>query len=902
MSRRALLAGVLSGTLILGSSGGLVEASAPTFANTTPTPSVAYPVHMDVSAPLISEDDNRQGQDSDRGTDRAPKKLRRVQGGNSPALGSGTSALASAPNLISSFEGVGNGFSGPQGTFLVNAAPPDPNGAVGTGHYVEVVNTDFAIFNKSGAVLYGPVQINTLWSGFGGLCQSTNDGDPMVVYDRISDRWIISQFAVSGANGSSIPFLQCVAVSTTGDPTGAYARYSYAYSTFPDYPKVALWPDAYYVTFNMFNAAGTQFLGAKVCAYDRAKMVAAQPAAQVCFDTSSLYGGLLASTLDGKTPPPAGAPNYLVALGATNSDLAYWRFHADFSTPANSTFTGPTSLPIQSYAMACNGGTCIPQAGTAQQLDSLGDRLMYRLAYRNFGDHEALVVNHSVSAGASVGVRWYELRVGGGNLNVYQQGTYAPDASYRWMGSAAMDQSGNIGLGYSVSSGAMSPAIRYTGRLSTDPLGTMSQSEGTIINGTGSQSGSNLARWGDYTSLAIDPVDDCTFWYTNEYLTTTGAFNWHTRVGTFKFSGCGTPPPANDFSISASPSALSLQQGSSGTSTIATAVTAGTAETVTLAASGLPTGATAAFNPTSVTAGGSSTLTIATASTTLSGTYTVTVTGTAPSATHSTAITLTVMAPPPPPGSDPIVNGGFETGDASGWSATGTMAAVSAGAHSGLFGAQVGSTSPGGDSSLAQTFSVPPGGGSLSLWYQVHCTDSVTYDWATVTLRDNVTGATTTLLPRTCTNNGTWLQISTVLSDTAYGGHSVTLTLADHDDNFPGDPTFTYYDDVTLGPITPDFSLSVSPTSRSIPRGTFTTYTLTITQVGSFTDSVTLSVSGLPAGATASFNPGNTTGSMSTLTITTATNTPTGTYAITISGTSGTLAHRTTAGLTVRRR
>src|SRR6266404_8551392 len=290
---------------------------------------------------------------------------------------------ALAPATTFNFDGVGNGFSGPQGTFTVNSAPPDTNGDVGPNHYVQIVNSDFAVFNKSGTALFGPVPINTLWSGFGGGCQNNSDGDPVVLYDPMADRWVISQFSVT-----TQPFLQCVAVSTTSDPTGQYARYSFQYSNFPDYPKMGVWPDAYYQTFNLFNAAGTQFLGSQVCAYDRAKMLAGQPATQQCFTTSNSFGGLLPADLDGARLPPAGEPNWIVGLGANLNQLAFWKFHVDFATPGNTTFTGPSTLATAAFSEACSGGTCIPQSGTTQRLDSLADRLMFRLAYRNLGDHE----------------------------------------------------------------------------------------------------------------------------------------------------------------------------------------------------------------------------------------------------------------------------------------------------------------------------------------------------------------------------------------------------------------------------------------------------------------------------------------------------------------------------------
>ena len=562
-----------------------------------------------------------------------------------PALQSAAPALL-VPTTSTNFDGVGQGFSGPAGTFTVNSAPPDTNGDVGPNHYVQIVNTDFAVFNKTGTALFGPVPINTLWSGFGGGCQTNNDGDPVAIYDPIANRWVISQFSVTGANGGTVPFLQCVAVSQTADPTGSYFRYSFPYTGFNDYPKMGVWPDGYYTTFNMFNAAGTAFQGAKICAYDRAKMLTGAAATQQCFNTSTSFGGLLPSDLDGSRLPPAGSPNYVLALGSTANTLAFWKFHVDFTTPANSTFTGPTTLATAAYSEACGGGTCIPQSGTTQQLDSLADRLMFRLAYRNFADHEALVVNHSITAGSSTGVRWYEVRLANGTPSIFQQGTYAPDASFRWMGSIAMDQTGNMGLGFSVSSSSLHPQIHYTGRLVTDTAGTMPQGEGTILNGPGSQT-ANLSRWGDYSMMAVDPSDDCTFWYTTEYLPANGTFNWKTRIGSFKFPNCGAVA-TNDFSISASPNALTLGQNATGTSTISTAVVSGTAETVSLSVSGTPAGATASLSPTSVTAGGSSTLTV-NAGTAAGGTYTLTVTGTSPSATHSTTVTLTVQGPPPPP-------------------------------------------------------------------------------------------------------------------------------------------------------------------------------------------------------------------------------------------------------------
>lgn len=469
-----------------------------------------------------------------------PKKINKSNGlppdANDPAIQ--TSITQQAPATLGTFEGVGLGNYG------VNAAPPDTNGAIGRRYtdaagthqwYVQWVNEAFAVFDaQTGAIAYGPANGNTIWSGFGGTCQSSNDGDPIVQYDKIHDRWIFTQFAVS-----SQPYTQCVAVSTGPDPTGSYNRYSFSYGNqFNDYPKLSVWPDAYYITYNMF-ANGSTFSGGWVCAWDSAKMLAGQVATQQCFNTGSSHGGELPSDFDGTALPPAGEPNYVLEFG-TNS-LNVWKFHVDWATPANTTLTGPTSLSVASFNPACGGGTCVAQSGTSQQLDSLGDRMMYRLAYRNFGTYASIVANHSVKTGTNKrnqgsGVRWYELRVTGGNVSVFQQSTFAPDSTFRWMGSAAMDKMGNIVLGYSKSSSSTFPSIFYTMRNATDPVNTM-QPEASIFGGTGSQL-RTLSRWGDYAALSVDPTDDCTMYFTTEYLATSGTFNWHTRVGRLKAGNC----------------------------------------------------------------------------------------------------------------------------------------------------------------------------------------------------------------------------------------------------------------------------------------------------------------------------------------------------------------------------
>jgi hypothetical protein len=615
---------------------------------------------------------------------------------------------------------------------------------VGATQYVQSVNIGFQVFNKTtGASVLGPLGIGTLWSGFGGPCETAGNGDPVVIYDQIANRWVISQFA-----GATVPTDECVAVSTTSDATGSFFRYGFHLGTnFFDYPHLSVWPDAYYMSMNVFNSAGTAFLGPQPFAFDRAKMLTGAPAT---FITTGITGGpteetYLPADLDGSTLPPAGAPVSFVEFPGANT-YKLWHFHVDFTTPANSTFTLFSSPAAAGFSVLC-GATrdCVPQGGTTQRLDGIGDRLMFRLAYRNFGTHESVVGNYTVSSGGVAGIRWFELRnVTSGPVTKFQESTYQPDTTWRWMGSAAMDQQGNIALGYSASSASINPQIRYAGRLATDPVSTLPQPESTLFAGTGSQTG-GLNRWGDYSAMSVDPVDDCTFWYTTEYLAASGSFNWKTRIGSFKYPGCGgTPTP--DFSMSTTPSSVTVTAGSTANYTQNVTRTGGFTGSVSLSISGLPAGAAGTFTPNPNT-GATSALAITTSSTTPAGSYVFTVTGT----------------------------------------------------------------------------------------------------------------STTPALTRTS-----------------------TATL------------------VVQPPATGNFTLSISPASRSINPGQSTTYTITITRSGGFTGAVTFSVSGLGTGASGTFSPNPTTGNTSTLTVTTTTAATPGSRVFTVTGTSGTLTRTVTGTLVIK--
>jgi Secretion system C-terminal sorting domain len=412
-------------------------------------------------------------------------------------------------------------------------APPDNNGDVGPNHYFETVNVRFQIWNKTGTSLLGPLNLGTIWSGFPGPWSSSlNDGDPVVLYDEAAGRWFIAQFSLP--NYPNGPSYIIIAVSQTGDPTGSWYRYGYTYNYgIPDYPKFGVWPDGYYMSANAFSSGSLNYVGTINTAFERSQMLTGAAAQSVTFiGSSATTWSFLPSDWNGATAPPAGSPNYFLQL-ETNSSLSIYSFSVNWTTPASSTFTGPSVIATSAFSIL--PWTSVPQQGTGQQLDNLGDRPMHRLDYRNFGTHQSMVVCHSVNVGSNrAGVRWYEFRKPAATWTLYQEGTYAPaDGLHRWMGSIAINAAGHIALGYSVSSSTMFPSIMYTGRYATDPLGQMTIPEETIFAGLGSQTG--LSRWGDYTSMNVDP-NGINFWYVNQYQPATGSFNWRTRIANIDYT------------------------------------------------------------------------------------------------------------------------------------------------------------------------------------------------------------------------------------------------------------------------------------------------------------------------------------------------------------------------------
>jgi len=468
------------------------------------------------------------------------------------------------PSPLVSFEGLSN-----HDNFNVlggRVNPPDPSGTVGPNHYLEEINLVYAVYDKQGNKLAGPFDLGSLWQNFAIPDCAGESGDPVALYDRFSDRWILSQFTSAGPN-----YWNCVAVSTTGDPTGTYYRYAFAAGPFfPDYPKYGIWRDAYILTSRDFGNDGSY--GISVYGLDKRLMIAGNPhprMAHFFLDSDvvplNLIGdGLLPADIDGNTQPPPGLPAPIIGTqddgggyGATFDALNVWNFSIFFPLYAavpQASLTLATQIPVAPFdsVFPCSPDArdCLPQPGatTDQYLDHLGyrQRAPFRLAYRMFNGYESMVTNQSVEALPAVsGVRWYEVRRTAGAYSLFQQGTYVPeDGVHRWMGSIAQDHMGNMLLGYSVVNGQnVFPGIRYTGRMNGDPAGQMTLGEATIIDGSGIQRTTN-SRWGDYTAMSIDPSDDCTFWYVNEYYTLNGqnesTAGWQTRVASVKLPSCST--------------------------------------------------------------------------------------------------------------------------------------------------------------------------------------------------------------------------------------------------------------------------------------------------------------------------------------------------------------------------
>ncbi len=446
------------------------------------------------------------------------------------------------PPPFISFEGLGLAAGG--GYF-----PPDPNGDVGPNHYVQAVNIAIGVFDKTGA-LVSTSTFDDLFDGTGTPCDNNNRGDPIALYDGLADRWLVSDMAWSP--GYTAPSYECIAVSKTADPVlGGWWLYALrtGETVLDDYPKLGVWSDGYYLSSNMMTPFSYIFTGVRVWALPREPMLRGLPITPISFDLpcsrEPCAFSLLPSTLRGALPP-SGAPDFFASIDQPDQ-LHLWKFHADWANPGASTFTGPVNLTVTPFVMPCDAANllaCVPTR-SGERLDALGDRLMMPLQYRNLGGIESLWVNHTIAGSSAPNtptwIRWYEIRNPNAAPSIHQEGNWQPDSNYRWMGSLAVNRLGDMALGYSVAGSTLNPAIRYAGRLGTDPLGTLGQGETSLVEGTGAQSG-DRNRWGDYSAMMVDPVDDCTFWYTNEYYTTIG-LNWQTRIGAFRSPNCAAPSP-----------------------------------------------------------------------------------------------------------------------------------------------------------------------------------------------------------------------------------------------------------------------------------------------------------------------------------------------------------------------
>ncbi|HEX6600945.1 MAG TPA: hypothetical protein VF034_16640 [Gemmatimonadaceae bacterium] len=505
--------------------------------------------------------------------------------------------------LVASFDGMGEEFVGPQGNAFARN-PSDNSLAVGPDHIVQIVNSRMAIFTKqgnrfaeTGRALYGPVPTNNVFRGFGGPCEARPNGDAVVRYDQLADRWLIvmplfwraprrAQEPVAGKSGEparhseighpgqpgeavrlyeppSAPptprdaprdarprvrppadsgsYGMCYAVSTGADPFGPYYRYYFVRPLFPDYPRPAVWPDGYYVP----TSTGDDVVQKQLCVADRQRMLRGEPATEQCVVIDGV-NFLNAADLDGRQLPPAGAPEVVLAAGGTqlkkilgDDAIFAWTFHVDWNDTSKTSLSGPRRIPVAPYHYLCGGQltNCVPQPGTDRRLDAQGDKLMARVVYRRIGDQESIVAAHSVASASGGGaVRWYELRLDDARRPVlYQQGSYAPDSSYRWMPSPAMDAHGNIGIGYSFGGLPGFAGQRFAGRLANDPPGLLTLREAVLATGAAAQE--STMRWEDYTQTAVDPSDDCTIWYVGDYLKR-GAAEYSTRIGAFRMPGC----------------------------------------------------------------------------------------------------------------------------------------------------------------------------------------------------------------------------------------------------------------------------------------------------------------------------------------------------------------------------
>jgi len=574
-----------------------------------------------------------------------------------------------APPITFSFDGFSLGNGG-------NAIPPDTNGDVSPGTFAQWINSAWGTIDKVTGARSVPTAGNSFWSGFGGPCEANNDGDPIALWDDRAQRWVMSQFVVDD------PGQQCFAISTSADPLGSYHRYQFDFPDFGDYPHIGVWTDgagqsAYLLTTHEFNLSPQQFLGAAAIAVQRDRMLVGQPAAMVRFAGLDAFG-IASAHLEGQVAAPAGACPVFAHFDFDTADYLFWDLCLNWAAPASSTFSAnPTRIaPTQPFVPRFED---VPQAGSTSPLDAFGTHIMYRATARAFPAgapaRVTMVVNHVVLGPAEQGaIKWaqfnfnpappaagalfadgFEPGVAPAALvkSLYDEGTFAPDANTRWLGAIAIDRSGNIGLGYSVSSAAISPQLRTTGRALGDAPGLLRDEQTCTPPGTGSQL-STSGRWGDYASMSVDPVDECTFWFTGEYFPVTSTSAWSTRICKFKFDECGTPTFAL---VADSPQRVEICGAPTPpppTWALRLGVYDGFAAATNFAISGLPAGANPTFSPATVTPPGSTTLTLAGAPTLASGDYAGMVTATSGTLVRRLPIQLGVsaaLAGAPVPGS-----------------------------------------------------------------------------------------------------------------------------------------------------------------------------------------------------------------------------------------------------------